>query len=104
MIQLGTIKHVELNQSEAFARDQYSLAISGWEIISRQKPWHGMDIEAITTAVVQHNERPLWPMASVSTWKEVVESLWTLHNRLSLENVLLALENNIASSSSQQSE
>ena len=55
------MKHVKVDQEQAFARDLYSLGITVWEIISRQKPWIEMDTEAIMTAVVQFNKRSIWP-------------------------------------------
>ena len=94
MMQLGTLKHVELTQANAFARDQYSLGIMGWEIISRQKPWHRMDSEDIMTAVVQFNKRPLWPKeCSGIDWIYIVESLWKFEERLPLQEALIALYN-----------
>ena len=84
----------KLDQAQAFARDQYSLGITGWEIISRQKPWHGLDSEAIMMAVVQFNERPTWPKeSSLIDWKQIVESMWTYDGRMSLQDTLLALDN-----------
>ena len=79
----------KLAKHKLFARDQYSLGITGWEIIIRQKSWNEMDTEAIVTAVVQFNKRPIWPKeCSAIDWQRIVESLWTI----SLHEALHALD------------
>ncbi len=61
-------------------------------MIARQRPWEHMDTEAITTTVVQRNERPTWTKKSIAEWKSIVEALWQTEQRMPLQDVLVALD------------
>ena len=52
-----------------------------------------MDTEAIMTAVLQSNKRPIWPKErSLLDWNCIVESMWTFEVRLSLQEAFIALD------------
>jgi serine/threonine protein kinase len=57
----------------SFAADVYSFGILLFELMTGGKPFHGMAAYQVVEAVVQKNERPMWPEEAYAPIKDLAE-------------------------------
>lgn len=72
----GTVSHMPpevmgQDPSFSFATDVYSFGILLFELMTGGKPFHGMAAYHVVEAVVQRNERPVWPKDGFDAIKDL---------------------------------